>query len=104
MLPGLTGNIVQNVEKISIALTPEMAAAVREAVQSGDYASTSEVIREALRLWKSHQAARAREVEELRRAWREGIESGPATPLDVAEIKAKARAAFAKEQDRKRRA
>ncbi|MFO5475003.1 MAG: type II toxin-antitoxin system ParD family antitoxin, partial [Dolichospermum sp.] len=38
-----------NVEKISIALTPEMAALVRDAVKSGEYASSSEIIREALR-------------------------------------------------------
>lgn len=95
--------MVQNVEKISVALTPEMAAAVRHAVASGEYASASEVIREALRLWKSYQAAREREVEELRRVWREGIESGPATPLDFAEVKAQGRAALAKERHRARR-
>jgi antitoxin ParD1/3/4 len=95
--------MVQNVEKLSIALTPELAAAVRQAVASGEYASASEVIREALRLWKVHQATRAREVEELRRAWREGIGSGPATPLGFAEVKARGRAALAKERERARR-
>lgn len=69
---------MQNVEKLSIALTPEMATMVREAVKTGEYATTSEVIRDALRLWKADQQARALEVEELRRLWREGIESGPA--------------------------
>ena len=38
-----------NVEKLSIALTPEMAAIVRQRVESGEYASSSEIIREALR-------------------------------------------------------
>jgi len=94
--------VVQKVEKMSIAVTPEMAGAVRAAVKSGDYASTSEVVREALRLWKSHQAARAREVEALRRAWQEGIDSGPATPLDLAEVKTKARAGLARERGRTR--
>jgi antitoxin ParD1/3/4 len=93
---------VQKVEKMSVAVTPEMAGAVRAAVESGQYASASEVIREALRLWKSHQAVRAREVEALRRAWQEGIESGPATPLDFAEVKAKGRAALARERTRTR--
>ena len=69
---------MQNVEKLSIALTAEQAAMVREAVKGGEYASSSEVIREALRLWKTEQQARASELEELRRLWREGIESGPA--------------------------
>lgn len=94
---------MQNVEKVSIALTREMARDVRQAVESGEYASVSEVIRDALRLWKAHQAARAREVEELRRAWQEGIESGPATPLDFAEVKARGRAALAKGRERARR-
>ena len=64
------------VSKLSIALTPELAGEVREAVASGRYASASEVVRDALRVWRLHRAA---EVEWLRRAWAEGIASGPAT-------------------------
>jgi antitoxin ParD1/3/4 len=94
--------MVQNVEKLSIALTPEMAAAVRHAVASGEYASASEVIREALRLWQAHQAAREHEVRQLRRAWREGLESGPATPLDFTELKTKGRRVLARERKRAR--
>jgi len=37
------------VEKLSIALTSELAEAVRGAVDAGDYASSSEAVREALR-------------------------------------------------------
>ena len=47
-----------NVEKISIALPADMATLVRNAVETGDYASSSEVIREALREWKARRAAR----------------------------------------------
>jgi putative addiction module CopG family antidote len=43
---------MSKVEKISIALTDEMLASVKEAVASGDYASSSEVIRHALRDWR----------------------------------------------------
>jgi antitoxin ParD1/3/4 len=96
------GARVPNVEKMSVALTPELATAVRDAVASGEYASVSEVVREALRLWKAHQTARAREVEELRRIWREGLDSGPATPLDFAEIKAQGRNVLARERKRAR--
>lgn len=39
-------------EKISITLTPEMARSIREDVEKGRYASTSEAIRDALRLWQ----------------------------------------------------
>jgi antitoxin ParD1/3/4 len=65
------------VEKISIALTQDMAALVRQAVESGEYASSSEVIRDALRGWKMNRALQEHQIEELRRLWHEGINSGP---------------------------
>jgi DNA segregation ATPase FtsK/SpoIIIE-like protein len=46
---------MSKLEKLSISLTPELASLVRSAVTEGDYASTSEVIREALRDWKIKQ-------------------------------------------------
>jgi antitoxin ParD1/3/4 len=39
------------VEKISITLPAEMVTAIRSRVDAGSYASTSEVLREAMRLW-----------------------------------------------------
>ena len=80
-----------NVEKVSIALTPEMAAAVRQAVESGDYASNSEIVREALRDWKLKRALQQQEVEELRRLWQEGLHSGPSRLAGMADLKAEAR-------------
>ena len=38
-----------NVEKLSVALTPDMVAEMRAAVEHGDYGSVSEVVRDALR-------------------------------------------------------
>jgi len=67
-----------SVEKLSVAVTAEQAAMVREAVETGEYATAGEVVGEALRLWQAERQARAREAEELRRLWREGVESGPA--------------------------
>ena len=66
-----------NVEKISVALTPEMAADMRRVVESGEYASASEVMRDALREWRNRRDQRARALEELGRLWDEGIASGP---------------------------
>lgn len=80
-----------NVQKISVALTPEMLAMLKEAVESGEYTSTSEVIRDALRSWKARRAMREREVEELRRLWDEGIKSGKGRFTSIEEIKAEAR-------------
>lgn len=64
------------VEKISIALTPDLAAAVQEAVESGGYASTSEVIREALRDWREKRRLHEQQINEIRKLWDEGIQSG----------------------------
>jgi antitoxin ParD1/3/4 len=80
-----------NVEKISIALPADMATLVRKAVETGDYASSSEVIREALREWKARRAARSEAVSELRRLWEEGIDSGRSAALDMAAIKKRGR-------------
>lgn len=81
------------VEKITVALTKEIADNVRAAVQAGDYASTSEVVREALRDWQLKRISQQEQIEHLRRLWDAGLESGPAGPLDVAEIKREARTA-----------
>jgi antitoxin ParD1/3/4 len=59
------------VEKITIALTKDLAADIRAAVDAGDYASTSE---------------------HVRRMWQAGIEGGHAGPLNFEEIKREAHA------------
>ena len=84
------------VEKISIALTKDIAALVREAVETGEYASTSEVIRDALRDWKLKRAARGEQLAELKRLWQVGIVSGSAGTLDMEAIKREAREALEK--------
>lgn len=81
-----------NVEKVSVSLSHELLASVHEAVDSGEYGSASEVVREALREWKQRQSLRKLEIERLRKLWQEGIASGPAEPYDIEEIKAEARA------------
>jgi antitoxin ParD1/3/4 len=79
------------VAKVSIALTPELHDLVQDAVAAGDYASTSEVVREALRDWKERRERKQAAIKELRRLWDEGIASGPAKHLDIEGIKAEAR-------------
>jgi len=60
-------------EKISIALPPEMVRLVRGAVATGEYASSSEVIRDALRDWTYKRNLRQQGVAELRRVWQEAL-------------------------------
>jgi antitoxin ParD1/3/4 len=71
---------MSSVEKISIAVTPELAARVRDAVNSGEYASASEVVREALRDWNRKREERQAAFEELGRQWDAGKASGPPQP------------------------
>jgi antitoxin ParD1/3/4 len=79
------------VEKVSIALTEELAETVRAAVASGDFASSSEVVRAALREWRDRRERARAEVERIRQLWQEGIESGPGRFASVEEMKAEAR-------------
>lgn len=61
------------VEKLSIALPPEMAAIVRRAVEAGEYSSNSEVIRDALRDWTHKRNVRGQVIAELRQKWLEAV-------------------------------
>jgi antitoxin ParD1/3/4 len=86
-----TSATMAHVEKINIALPADMATFVRKAVETGDYASSSEVICEALREWKARRAARSEAVSELRRLWEEGIASGRSVAPEMAAIKKRGR-------------
>jgi len=54
------------IERLTITLPSDMAAAVKGAVSGGDYASTSEVVREALRDWKMKRALQLQELAALK--------------------------------------
>jgi antitoxin ParD1/3/4 len=57
---------VATIERLTITLPAEMAGLVKGAVDEGDYASASEVIREALRDWKVKRELRLGQLNELR--------------------------------------
>jgi antitoxin ParD1/3/4 len=65
-----------DIEKVSVALTGEQVTNLKAAVESGEYATTSEAIREALREWQWKREVRGKEIERLRKAWEEGKTSG----------------------------
>jgi antitoxin ParD1/3/4 len=81
-----------NIEKVSVALTGEQVAQLKAAVDSGEYATTSEAIREALREWGWKRELREKEIGRLRALIQEGIDSGPAVEVDMKELRARARA------------
>jgi antitoxin ParD1/3/4 len=53
-------------ERMTITLTDEQAERIKAAVARGDYASHSEVIREALRDWELSQSFRNQALSELK--------------------------------------
>ena len=80
-----------NVEKHSIALTTQQADLLREAVDSGEYATASEVVRDAMRIWQEKWEARQADIRKIRQLWDEGIASGKPEPIDFDELRQEAR-------------
>lgn len=64
---------------------------VKTLVQTGRYASASEVIRDSLRLLENAEQLRDLRIANLRAEIQKGLDSGTDEPLDMAEIKAEAR-------------
>jgi antitoxin ParD1/3/4 len=80
-----------NIEKISVALTAEQIAVLRAAVDAGEYATTSEIVREALRDWQMKRILRDADVHRLRKLWDQGKASGRAVPLVFDDLRSAAR-------------
>jgi antitoxin ParD1/3/4 len=93
---------MSEIERLTVALPREEVESLRAAVESGEYASTGEIVRDALRLWKNYRAVRAQEVARLRKAYEEGLASGSAGPLDIERIKREARTRFEASKTKKR--
>jgi antitoxin ParD1/3/4 len=85
---------MSNIDKRSITLSSELAAAVDGAVEAGEFNSASEVIRDALRQWKERRDLLGYTIEELRVLWDEGVASGGSKP--GAEVIARLRAKYAR--------
>jgi antitoxin ParD1/3/4 len=82
------------VKKVSIALTEELVRDIEAAVASGEYSTASEVVRDALRLWKRDYEAYIRR---LRRLVEDGQASGEPVEggFDAADIIRRGRARLA---------
>jgi antitoxin ParD1/3/4 len=81
------------IERMTITMPAEMAATLRQTVAGGEYASTSEVVREALREWTRARDIERRDLESLREAIQAGLNSGPGIPAE--EVFADLRARYA---------
>ena len=81
-----------NAEKLSITLPAEMVRVIRERVSSGDYGSTSEVVREAMRGWLQ----RERRLAALDAAIARGVsEADAGLGQDIEDVRQEMRQRFA---------
>ena len=80
---------------MNVSLTDELANFVKAKVAAGRYTSSSEVVREALRLMEKVEQQEAEKLGFLRKAWQEGIDSGDAGEMDFTALKKEARARLA---------
>src|ERR1700728_3973432 len=64
----------QNAEKISITMTADMLRTVRESVEAGEYASTSEALRDAVRVWQRQRLEDAERLSAIRARVRRSLD------------------------------
>ena len=71
----------------TITLTSQQCDWVKSRISAGDFTNDSEYIRDLIR----RDQQRSSQIAEIQAAIDEGLNSGPATPLNMEEIKRKAR-------------
>ncbi|PPQ32982.1 transcriptional regulator [Rhodoblastus sphagnicola] len=77
---------------MNVSLPDELANFVKDKVSTGRYGSSSEVVREALRLMEKTELQEAEKLALLRQAWTQGVDSGDAGEIDFIALKKDARA------------
>jgi antitoxin ParD1/3/4 len=81
---------------LHVSLTPHLEAFVHQTISSGRYQSADDVVRAALSLLEERESENERQakLEWLRREIQKGLDSGPATPLDMEELLRECRQQF----------
>lgn len=97
-------DLMGNLERITVTMPEEMAAKLRAAVEAGEYATTSEIVREALRGWGDEQDRRA-DYDRAMRALLEKARQGPRFPAEevFARVRKRIAEVAAEEQQDRRR-
>lgn len=80
---------------VNVSLPEELANFVKDKVSTGRYGSSSEIVREALRLMEKTERRDAEKLALLRQAWKEGVDSGDVGEVDFTALKKEARARLA---------
>ena len=66
---------MEHAEKLSITLTPHLAKLVRDSVESGRFASASEVIRDAMRVWQLREKEHEEVIASIRARVRASLDN-----------------------------
>ncbi len=85
---------MHSAEKFSISMPPEMAKALRESVAAGEFASTSEALRDAVRVWQRQRQENAERLTAIRARIRRSLDD-PAPDLTLEELDASLETMFA---------
>jgi antitoxin ParD1/3/4 len=76
---------MQNAEKISVTMTPELLDVIRASVASGEFASTSEALRDAVRVWQRDRQVHAERIAAIKARVQRSI-ADPRPDLSSADI------------------
>ena len=77
---------MRNAEKVSVTMTSEQMQVIRQSVQSGEFATTSEAMRDAVRVWQRQRIEDAERLEAVRARIRRSIDDPrPSLSADEAE-------------------
>ena len=87
-----------DIDELNVTVSGQQAQILREALESGEYASAGDVVQEAIRVWQTHRDAERDDLQRLQRLWDEGKASGEPQPIDFAELRLEARRRLAEVQ------
>ena len=74
-----------------VSLDDELARFVEGQIATGRFRSSSDLVREALRLMETTERRDADNLRWLREAWQDGLDGGDAGEIDLTALKAEAR-------------
>lgn len=78
---------MRNAEKVTITLTADMLQSVRDTVEAGEFATTSEAMRDAVRVWQRQRLEDAERLNAMRARIRRSLDDPrPSLTAEEAEV------------------
>ncbi len=72
-------------EKLSITLPADMVSVIKAEVETGRYASNSEVLRDAMRMWLRQEELHSEQIKTIRARLKRSMDDArPSVPIDEA--------------------